>query len=91
MKWVDKYEILLKEDLGTMDIMRVFGKNHNDARALRIEILGSLKNRGVQIPNRMRIPTDIVLEHIGKDMKYFEQKMKQEALLKKYRKENIYE
>ncbi|QIK56630.1 hypothetical protein G7059_01600 [Erysipelothrix sp. HDW6A] len=88
MKWLEKYEVLVNnEELNTEHLKLFVGKVHRVARQYRIDLVAELEQKGIKLANPMLIPTELFLEHIGKDMNYFETKMKQEAKIAKYRKE----
>ncbi len=87
-KWSRKYELLMEEELNTEMMKVILGKPHAHVKNLRIEIITNLALTGIKLADNYLIPTEIFLKHIGRDMKYYEQKMKQESILNKYRKEN---
>lgn len=47
-----------------------------------------LMDKEIKLPDIRVIPTELFLDYIGKDMKYYEQKMNQEAKVKKLKGEN---
>lgn len=81
MSWLRKYELLLKEYLISKDINEITGWNYTLTRKWRIEFLAKLKSNGIELSNQNKIPTELFLEEIGKDIEYFEEKMEQEYKL----------
>lgn len=83
MTWLEKYELLLNEDLGVTQMMKLLGQKHEDAKALQTKILLDLRAQGIKLPNERRIPTELILKALNKDLKYYEVKMMQEVKLRK--------
>lgn len=87
MKWLERYEILLEDRLNTEQMKKILGKGHNSVRKFRIEMIAELELKGIKLANPMLIPTELFLEHIGKDMEYYEHKMIKEAEIERIKKE----
>ncbi|WP_159648257.1 hypothetical protein [Erysipelothrix aquatica] len=83
--WLDRYEILLNEELNTEMMKKVLGKPHGIVRKLRIDMVAKFNLEGIRLADERLIPTELFLREINRTMKYYENKMNQEAILNKYK------
>lgn len=91
MIWDKKYEIAISETINTKGIGILLGKPHKKARETRIEFLVWVEDQDIKLADYKNIPTELFLEFLEKDIKYYERKMNQELKLIKVRKELGYE
>lgn len=77
-----------KPTLNTEQMKFILERRHSYVKKLRIEMIAKFKEEGIKLYSNKRIPTELFLKYIGRNMQYYERKMIQEAKLRKYKGES---
>lgn len=88
MKWIERCELLLNDDLNTKDMIFITGWNHTKIKELRLKIVAEQIEKGEPLYDHRRIPTELFLKKIGKTYKGFELKAERQVRLNKFKTES---
>lgn len=87
MSWLERFEIITcKEELTIPQIAKVIGKSIRKATEVRNDVIKFCDTKKIELPSD-QIPTQLLLEHIGKTHKYFEDNARREIRLMKLKEE----
>ena len=81
LSWRDKYSLCLNDNLSIKDIMKLLDCGQPHATMLREKSIIYCENHNIQ-RIRNKVPTDVILQLVGKDREYFYRRMLDEKRLK---------
>lgn len=77
IKWSDKYRITLQEEVSIREIMKLCSVGQPRAMAIRNEAIEYCIKNNIKVGCK-RVPTNVVLDVLNKDIDYYYKKMMQE-------------
>lgn len=83
LRWCDKYELGLKENLSVNEIMKLRDCGRPKATAIRDDVIKYCVLNGIEIDLR-KVPTSVVFVITGYDLDYYYDKMIQESKCLRY-------
>lgn len=78
LTWFDKYVKSISEYCSTKDIQEMLEVSVLRAREIKKGVLLECASKGIKLYTSYKVPTDLVLDYVGKDTQYFYDKMLQE-------------